>query len=155
MYKEVSKSNLNKLASLIVCVFAIFAVMIFTNNIIYPINKLFADIINILFFGFCVYFYMRYIMTSFEYKVENNSLVITKLLNKNNPQIVLMIGLKDIENVVKYETGIEKNTEILNLCATYDKSKRYAFFTTVDSKKYMVLFEPTNTLLEIINEVKS
>ncbi len=155
MYNEISKSNINRFLSLVVIVIAIFLVMIFTNNIIYPFNKMLADIINIVFFVFSVYFYMRFIVTQYEYKIENGKLIFTKILNKNNPQALLVADIRNIESIVKYNDLVQNNSQVLNFCTKFDKSKRYAFFINVENKSYTVLFEPSDALLEMINEVKS
>ena len=78
MYKEVSKTEKNKFLALLGFVFSMIVVMLITNNIIYPINKMFADVINILYFGFGVYFYMRYFMTAFEYKIQSSNCSFSK-----------------------------------------------------------------------------
>ena len=52
MYKEVSKSRVNSALALIVTVALIFLVMTVSNNFIYPHNKMLADTVNMLFFGF-------------------------------------------------------------------------------------------------------
>ncbi|MBE7038235.1 MAG: hypothetical protein E7404_04945 [Ruminococcaceae bacterium] len=154
MYKEVSKSNVNKLLVLLGFIISMVVVMLVTNNIIYPVNKMLADVINILYFGFGVYFYMRYFMTSYEYKVEDNTFVITKLLNKNNPQIVLSISIDDIEKIEEYPDDFIQDAEKLDF-SSFNNQKKYYFYAYFDNKKYVVLFNPTDKLLEFINEVKS
>ena len=150
MYKEISKSKKNKLVVLFGFVISMIIVMLITNNIIYPINKMLADVINILYFGFGVYFYMRYIMTAFEYKIEDNTFVITRLLNKNNPQILLSVGIDDIIDIEKFSSDKNYEAEKLNFCANLDKNKRYVFYAIFNSKKYAVLFEPSQKLLELL-----
>lgn len=150
MYKEVSKTEKNKFLALLGFVFSMIVVMLITNNIIYPINKMFADVINILYFGFGVYFYMRYFMTAFEYKIEDNVFYITRILNKNNPQIVLSVSIEDIKGIEKYSCTKNYEAEKLNFCTQIDKSKRYVFYVVFDSKKYEVLFEPSQKLLELL-----
>lgn len=155
MYKEVSKSNINKFLSLVAVVVSIFLVMIFTNNIIYPVNKLLADVINIVYFALSVHFYMRFIVTQYEYKIENGNLIFTKILNINNPQTILIADINNIEGIVKYDELLQNDAQVLNFCTKFDKSKRYTFLISADNKSYKVLFEPTDTLLKMINEVKS
>ena len=150
MYKEVSKSQKNKLLLLLGFVFSMIIVMLITNNIIYPVNKMLADVINILYFGFGVYFYMRYFMTAFEYKIEDNVFYITRLLNKNNPQIVLSVSLDDIKDIEKFSHDKNYEAQKLNFCVHFDKNKRYVFYAVFDSKKYAVLFEPSQKLLELL-----
>ena len=78
MYKEVSKSHVNSALALVVTVTLIFIVMTVSNNFIYPHNKMLADTVNMLFFGFSVYFFMRFQVTAFEYKIENNTFNVTR-----------------------------------------------------------------------------
>ena len=153
MYKEVSKSRANSALVLIVTVALIFAVMTVSNNFIYPHNKMLADTVNMLFFGFSVYFFMRFQVTAFEYKTENNTFNVTRLGNKNNPQLLMSITMLDIENFGKYDKAKAKGTSVLNYCGEITRSNRYSFNVTINEKRYTVVFQPSETLIKMLDEV--
>lgn len=153
MYKEVSKSRVNSALALIVTVALIFLVMTVSNNFIYPHNKMLADTVNMLFFGFSVYFFMRFQVTAFEYKIENNTFNVTRLGNKNNPQLLMSVTMLDIENFGKYDREKAQGTSVLNYCGEIKRANRYSFNVTINEKHYTVVFQPSETLIKMLDEV--
>lgn len=152
MYKEVSKPKINPFLALIAVIVLIFAVMTLSNNFIYPHSKMLADTVNMLFFGFSVYFYMRFFVNSFEYRFENNSFSVTRLGNKNNPQLLFSVTALDIKNFGPY-TKKAKNGSLLNYCGDFKKNNRYSFNVNINDKDYTVVFQPSKKLIDMINEV--
>ena len=153
MYKEVSKSHANSGIVLILTVALIFLVMTVSNNFIYPHNKMLADTVNMLFFGFSVYFFMRFQITAFEYEIENNTFNVTRLGNKNNPQLLMSVTMLDIKNFGKYDKKTAKGTSVLNYCGEFKRANRYSFNVTINEKRYTVVFQPSETLIKMLNEV--
>ena len=147
MYKEVSKSHVNSALALALTVALIFIVMTVSNNFIYPHNKMLADTVNMLFFGFSVYFFMRFQVTAFEYKIENNT------LNKNNPQLLMSVTMLDIENFGKYDREKAQGTSVLNYCGEIKRANRYSFNVTINEKRYTVVFQPSEILIKMLDEV--
>ena len=60
MHKEISKSKYNSALMLLITIALIFLVMTLSNKFIYSHSALLADTVNMLFFGFAVYFFMRF-----------------------------------------------------------------------------------------------
>ena len=153
MHKEISKSKYNSALMLLITIALIFLVMTLSNKFIYPHSALLADTVNMLFFGFAVYFFMRLQVNAFEYCIENNSFSVTRLGNKNNPQLLLSVTMLDIENFGKYDKAKCKGTTVLNYCGEAKKSNRYLFNVTINEKRYTVVFQPSEALIKMINEV--
>lgn len=96
---------------------------------------------------------MRFQVTAFEYKIENNTFNVTRLGNKNNPQLLMSVTMLDIENFGKYDREKAQGTSVLNYCGEIKRANRYSFNVTINEKRYTVVFQPSEILIKMLDEV--
>ena len=65
----------------------------------------------------------------------------------------MSVTMLDIKNFGKYDREKAQGTSVLNYCGEIKRANRYSFNVTINEKRYTVVFQPSEILIKMLDEV--